>query len=183
MMLNQRGKDDFACRRTRVSELYRQGRTIPEIAQIVSAEFRPGRPLLSRASIYKDIRIIREEWRTDRLANFEAKVDAELARLDLIEMAAWEGWERSHGKFVSVSEKQGVEGVEVTTKTEPLAGDARFLDQINKVVAKRCELMGLNAPTKIDAGLEGVAAVLMSRITKLDNPDPVANGDSPEPTP
>ena len=140
---------------TRIGELYMQRKTLRQISEIVSPEFRPDGPIYSDQAIRKHILKIRQEWRTSRVDNYEAKIDLELSRIDLLEASALAAWERSKGKYVTVTEKDSESGKEVTRKIETLAGDPRFLDQALKCVNKRCELLGLDAPKR----------------TSLENPD------------
>jgi len=125
--------------------LYLQGKTQRQIAGVIAEKFGFG---WTQYSVHKDLKALRAEWRSARLSTFEAKVNAELAILDQLEMEAWAGWERSVGTYITESTKNGKDGIEVTTKTEELAGDPRFLDQVQNCVKKRCEILGLNAPVK-----------------------------------
>jgi hypothetical protein len=126
-----------------------------------------------------DLRELRKEWRESALLDFHARKAQELADVDQIEAAAWEAWERSHGetrimttkttaivvepkasrkrsKFAEehfpeddLTDGGGFE-TEATERVEYLAGDARFLEVALKCVEKRCKILGLDAPVKVD---------------------------------
>ncbi len=68
----------------------------------------------------------------------EAKAK-ELARVDHLEREYWEAWERSVGEHRTK-----------TLKTEEINGDPRYLSGIQWCINKRCELLGLDAPSKTD---------------------------------
>ena len=134
--------------RPKVVKLYLEGLTQRQIGKEVG---------LTQSSISKLIQASLRNWQESELANVEQYVRDELERLAIIEARAWEGWERSCEDAVRVTTKAievepkdkeaaKIPGVERTTTREGQAGDARFLEVALKCVAKRCALLGLDAP-------------------------------------
>ena len=157
-MINVRQAKILESRLHREAELYRQGKTFGEIAAVVTAEFRtPEEKPFSFKTIAKDMARIRAEWRTSRIADFDAKIDKELAVIDHLEAEAWAGWQRSIGKVKVTTQKTTAEGEETTVRTEHQAGDPRFLAQVDSCVDKRCRILGLYAAIKTQMELTGEA--------------------------
>jgi hypothetical protein len=160
-----RAQTKLESRRFRVSELYVAGRSMRDIREMMVAE---GYARLSLVMLYKDIKWMRVHWRTGALRNFDEAKSQELARIDQIETEAWRNFEQSRGWHTVTTDRTGGDNPETTTRREKLCGDPRYLQVALNCVAKRCEIMGLNAPTKIDQGLDSVVAILTSRITKFE---------------
>lgn len=93
-------------------------------------------------SIYKDMQLARKIWRkrNDRAA--ESLVAEEIAKLDRIEQAAWDGWEKSQQDAVEVSEDVTADGKKSTSKkTKGQAGGAQYLTVALACVDKRCKML------------------------------------------
>lgn len=73
-------------RRQRVATLYVSGRTQTEIARLCSVE---------QGTISKDLAAIRLQWKAEAIVDFEERLLVELAKIDQLEMIAFEAWERS----------------------------------------------------------------------------------------
>jgi hypothetical protein len=73
-------------RRKVVSDLYLKGKTQWEIAKVVGRD---------QGTVSEDLKAIRKEWAEKTLADFSEAKAEELAKIDLIESAAWEAWMRS----------------------------------------------------------------------------------------
>lgn len=73
-------------RHKREMELYLHGKTLQAIAEIVG---------VTRATVCRDISKMRLAWKAAAIVDFEEKLDLEIAKIDVIEMTAWEGWDRS----------------------------------------------------------------------------------------
>ncbi len=148
-------------RRALVSELYRKGNSLNQVTAIISEKLRPGAKPYCKATICADLKRIRQEWRTARLSNMDEKVEHELAVIDQAEAAAWEGWERSIGKYTVKTQEtgggpQGPVNKE-SIKTEHLAGDPRFLQMVQDCIDKRCKILGLYAAIKSEVDVTGKA--------------------------
>lgn len=138
-----------------VAEMYLKGRTMADIADELGASIN---------MVNYDLREVRKRWRTSAVRDFDAHREEQLARLDLIEAAAWREWERSCDDYHKRVE-QGDELVEpmvdddgenveaptkfVRTETGGQTGDPRYMNVILSTVERRCKLLGLDAPTKV----------------------------------
>ncbi len=130
-------------RRGRVVELYLQGRTQGEIAVELKVD---------RTTLWRDLEVVRQEWLADRIKGYDRLKQIELQRIDRVEAAAWEGYERSCEDAVTVKEtisgKSDDSGsTETTTKGQ--AGNPSFLQIIIGCSRERRTLLGLDAPTKV----------------------------------
>lgn len=118
---------------------------------------------LSFQQVHYDIKLIFEEWKEQKAAFLETKIELELAKLDKIESECWEAWERSkEGKQKTVIEGGLLQGGAMSggelrlREIETTFGDTKFLDIIQKCMDRRAALLGLNAPTKIMTASVGV---------------------------
>jgi hypothetical protein len=150
-------------RRNVVESLYLQGHSLRYIGRELSVDPK---------TVLKDINAIREEWRSQRVQKLDDEINHQLAKYDLIETQAWIGWERSLKNAV---EKVAEEG---ETKDGPYqkrrrknvlqSGDPRFLKIIDDVLASRRQLLGLNAPSKVE-----MTSVIKSVEVEVKTPDDV----------
>ena len=133
-------------RRERVAVLYLQGWSQRRIGQELHC---------TQSCVSKDLEVLRKQWLETSLRNFDEAKALELAKLDMIEAEAFEGWQRSCQPGVSVKEKavkikdSGLPGVETETTTRHQSGDPNFLKVIQICVDKRCAILGLDAPKKL----------------------------------
>lgn len=149
-------------RRARVWQMYAgEGKNQMEIAIALN---------VNQSHISRDITAARASLRTDMRGNYEIWFAKELAICDHEESlacerreTALEAWKRSQGLYTttvrkgapdSKSKKLDVE--EVTEKEENLNGDPRFLraaedasQRIGYWHERRCKLLGLDAPLKV----------------------------------
>ena len=108
---------------------------------------------VSRAQVGHDLKAIRKAWRESAIRDFDELQSEQLAKIDMLEAEAWAGWDRSVGaKQRSVSERTEGDG-ETTAHTRlerwEDAGDPRFLAQVEKCIARRCAILGLDAPREM----------------------------------
>lgn len=83
-------------RKAKVAKLYLEGKAQWEIAELVGS---------TQPTVSKDLAEIREQWQESYKEAFSEKVAVELAKIDKVEAAAWEGWYRSCGDVVTRSKK------------------------------------------------------------------------------
>ena len=168
---NHKNRDDeFAPKRTPaqirkdridISRLYVQGYTSSYIAHWIS-ENRDY--TLSSSTIRADIKNIIEEWREQYLPDIDTMKVAELARIDSVIREAWEGWYSSRKEKESTETERTLQETKAHArgtvavpifeesksklKTENRDGDARFLEVIDKCIARRCKILGIEAPSR-----------------------------------
>lgn len=129
---------DVSRRKTRAAELYVQGWTHLRIGEDLD---------LSRQRVTELLAEVRREWQEARIANFDEKVDRELAKLDRIESEAWAAWARSQQaaeeEQKEITEGTGSRSKKVRTKKRWQYGDPRFLELVQGCIEKRCRMLGL----------------------------------------
>jgi hypothetical protein len=133
-------------RRARAAELYVRGWTQQRIADHLN---------VTQQAVCRALKLIRREWRAARLRNYDQLVDEQLPRIDAIEAAAWDGWERS--------------------RAAGGAGNVRFLAVALNCVERRCKLIGADAPTKVNLG--DLDRLIDEQLARLAGPT-----DGPRPT-
>jgi len=126
-----------------VARLYLTGQTQAAI----------GRQLgVSQNQISYDLRIVRERWLASSIRDFDELKAQELAKIDQVEAEFWAAWERSQ-RVKQVTSTKRKEGKDASTEAgvtkQEQAGDPRMLDGVLKCINKRCEILGLNAPSKL----------------------------------
>ena len=161
-------KARIASRRVRVAELLLQGKTYRQIAAELKVK--------STKTIFDDVEGVIAEWKAEQKHNVDAWVALELSKVGRIEEQSWSAWERSQRDAetiatetatVTIRAGRGHDSVEVpalsnkeTRTRKGQVGDPRFLDAALKCVVKRCELLGLDRPKKLDLG-NGTVVFLM----------------------
>jgi len=127
-------------RRALVAEHYLEGLTQSQIARELG---------VSQGTVSHDLKAIRQQWQASANRDFDEAVGIELAKLDKVEREAWKAWNRSlePAESTRVMQQAGNKRAEKTTRQQH--GDPRFLEQIQRCIAARRALLGLDAPTRI----------------------------------
>lgn len=136
-----------------ISSLYCKGKYQSEIAEIIG---------VSQPQIAYDLQEIHKRWREASAHNINEAKQRELTRIDNLERAAWESFERSKETFVSTTNETESKGERdkdnkpiaskgrVSKRTEERYGDPRFLMVVKECIDKRCKILGLDAPLKVE---------------------------------
>lgn len=138
-------------RKTKVAKLYLEGKAQWEIGELVG---------VTQPTVSKDLAEIREEWKRQYADDFSEKVNLELAKIDLVEQRAWEGWYRSCGDVVTRTRKveKGLRTPPKNTPGEPAslvpiktliemskkgqAGNPSFLAEVRACIDMRLKILG-----------------------------------------
>jgi predicted transcriptional regulator len=132
--------------RRAISRLYLQGMYQADIAEKLG---------LSQPTVSRDIQLLIDEWKIERVYDINEAKARELAKVDNLELEYWEAWKRS----LENAEKQVQKAVKVgkaqqrqeAQKTiEGQSGNPAFLRGIEWCINKRCEILGIDAPQKIE---------------------------------
>lgn len=132
------------------------------LEQLVNAEYLKGKPQaviadelgISQPTVSRYLKRVADYCRKIYTAEFKELLLKELQKLDLLEMEAWGAWKKSCADAEKEVQKvKGVKGtiapdLEQTKSKEGQSGDPRFLETVMKCIAKRCELLGVEAPKK-----------------------------------
>jgi hypothetical protein len=124
---------------------------------------------ISVSTVRKDMRAIREQWREDRLRDWNERVEEELAKLDLAEQEAWRAVAVAQRPKTVIRrvqrpiEERDSEGnavlrmrmVEEVEQTTPGGADLNALNTLLKIMERRARLLGLDQPERL--ALEGEA--------------------------
>lgn len=143
-----------------ISGLYLKGWTHQRIAEYISKD--PDRPYaLVRQTISTDMRKIRAMWAENATADIQELINKQLAALDNLEAELWEAYERSKGnaesstvvtREKSAGDKDAAAAVErtATINTKGQVGDVAYLNAIERVIGRRCAILGITTPTKLE---------------------------------
>ena len=150
-------------RRTRVAEQWMRGIPQYRIAQVEGVD---------RPTVCRDLEKIRQDWKEQRAASYDVRLDEEVARINRLERIATEAWERSC-LTAEVRKAEVVKGrvnkdgaplpdIQRTSKVEhSQVGDPRFLERIAWCIETRLKLLGnLQGVVDLDKIMESWRAVL-----------------------
>lgn len=136
-------KDIVADRRSVVAKLYLQGMWQTDIAAQVG---------VTQQQVSKDLVIIREKWKQSTISDYSAKVDEELAKINLLEQEYYDAWNRSKKEFVSKSTKRRKPADSKTykisekqKKVEERNGNPQYLQGVQWCIDQRCKILGIPA--------------------------------------
>ena len=138
-------------RRRRVAAMYLQGMSQWEI----------GRQLgVTQQCVAKDVQALEKEWLASAVVAIDGAKAKELARIDRLERVAWRAWRRSCRRKERAStrvEKKLAQDAQqaktVTSKqTELRDGNPEYLKRVEWCISKRCELLKLNPPQRLEHG-------------------------------
>jgi Putative ATPase subunit of terminase (gpP-like) len=149
---------DILNRRQQVAQLYLQNWTQAQIADQLGVR---------QPTISEDLKQIREQWRESGVRDFNEAREQELQKIDLLEREAWDAWQRSKKPMQSAT----VDGEGTRSRTKKTmrnqVGDPRFLDQVNKCIAQRRAILGLDAlPSFSEQGTD-VSITVDARIARV----------------
>lgn len=143
----QRSRAQIERDRRRIADLYLQGWLQVDIAEELG---------VTTATVSRDLTQLHDEWQHSSLMDFNEARSQELARIDRLEREYWLAWARS----LEDSETLVQEGVmdatrqllpkKVVKTAKGSVGDARFLAGVQWCIAKRCEILGLDAMAKAE---------------------------------
>ena len=134
-----------------MADLYLKGWIQADIAEEIG---------MSQQTVSNDIKALQQDWLNSALVDFNEAKSQELAKIDRLEREYWQAWERSCEDAETVTEKarasRGAEkpdSVEKTKQAKGQAGDPRFLNGIQWCIERRCKILGIDAPKRIEAML------------------------------
>ncbi len=144
MPVKRAKKHEILQRRSSVAELYLKGWTQVDIARHVGVR---------QPTISSDLATLHRQWRESSLRDFDAIREAQLQKLDHLEREAWAAYDRSAGtrqrkRFVV---RDGVKISELEQWED--SADPRFLKIVQDCIVKRCELLDIKAPLRMNLRL------------------------------
>jgi hypothetical protein len=112
---------------------------------------------LSYKTVSLDVSFLLKQWYAERIHDITNQKLIELTKIDLLEQTYWDAWEKSAQNHKKVINKaRGTIGSKTPdhqeiTETEMIEyGEPRYLQGIERCIDKRCKLLGLDAPIKME---------------------------------
>lgn len=127
--------------RRNISRLYLQGKIQAEIAHELK---------LSQPTVSREIKLLIEEWKQERVYDINEAKARELAKLDNLESEYWMAWKRSQQDSQKQTSGMMATGHVDYTVKEGQTGDPRFLDGVANCIKQRCAILGVEAPKKLE---------------------------------
>jgi len=140
--------------RARIAEWYLKGKTQAWIATELSRIYYPDRAPISQQQISLDMKAIIQGWKEVALKDVVELRQAELEKVNRMENEYWDAWERScANKQTKAARKRLGKDADAGNTVQSVTDESRdgnpaFMAGIQWCINKRCELLGLNAPTK-----------------------------------
>ena len=152
----RRNKAEIERDRRRIADLYLHGWLHADIAKDIG---------VAQSTVSRDLVALHGEWKKSALLDFNEAKARELAKVDRLEREYWEAWERSKQgqKRTTVKGRGGSEDDEPTHKEKSVTldegtGDPRFLQGVQWCIDRRCKVLGVDAPQKLEhTGKDGGA--------------------------
>lgn len=152
-LVNLQGLEEMKL--AQIASLHLRGHSVVEIA---------GEMNQTKAQIQAGLDKLRGRWASVSLMDIDAAVAVTLEEIEQLKTEYMEAWLRSIGSEVVMR------GMRMVS-----AGDAAFLDGVMKCIDRKCKLLGLDSPIKIDitaqvramaiaAGLDPDAAVVEAQL-------------------
>jgi len=130
--------------RARIATLVLQGREHAEIALELG---------VSRQQVTYDLKVIKDRWASRTTMDLDQAKADELVKIDRLERTYWDAWElQCTPQVYRAVDGDGnpiLGGEEVQV---PQTGDPKLLAGILSCIDRRCKLLGLDAPIKLDPG-------------------------------
>lgn len=164
-----------------VAERYLRGEYQSTIAEALGVD---------RSTISRDLAAIRRAWLASAVRDFDEAKAQEIAKIDAVEREAWAAWSRStEDREVATQEEindpitytdaKGVPQTKnktrrrATLRREGQTGAAVFLDVVLRCIAKRCEILGLDAPKRFVIDWDNVTEEQEDRLARGEPPEKV----------
>lgn len=131
-----------------VADLYATGWRQADIAEHLG---------MTTERVSKTIVKVRQRWLENQTMDFAVRQAVELEKLDRLESELWEAWEKSKKGLKKKISSDLLRSTPRGDQTERLSateeldqpGEVKYLELIAKIVAQRCKILGLDAPTVI----------------------------------
>lgn len=132
------------------ADLYCRGWTQQAIADEIHVE---------RSIISDDIKAILKRWRESAILDFNDAVCDELARVRHLEAVAWDDYYASGGEETTTTVESTTEGSYAGSRRtgqrkRTRMRDPRFLTTVQWCIERRCKLLGLDAPERLEARVQ-----------------------------
>lgn len=143
-MGRQRDPAQIARDRRRIADLYLRGALQSAIAAEVGVD---------QSTVSRDLKALHEEWLQSTLVDINEAKARELAKIDALEREYWAAWVRSQEDAVTetTETRTGIHGYDRNvTQRVGQAGGAQYLAGVQWCISKRCQILGLDEPQRIE---------------------------------
>jgi len=145
------------------TELYLKGKYQVEIAEEIG---------ITQQQVGYDLRIIQKRWIKETILNLDQHRIKELGKIDQLEREAWDAWEKSKDESnVKITYAKGLtqdkEGkltsssLDKTNKVEDGNGNPKYLEIVLKCIERRCKMLGIDAPAKVEHSGDGKNPIII----------------------
>lgn len=121
--------------------LYQQGHSTRAISRNLG---------IRRGDVVQYIAEARREWMAERRDAINDVMVDQLQKLDLLEQRAWDAMERSGTRAKITTTTDGPDGATISVKEFDQCEDPRYMAVIVQIIAKRCEILGINSAVKVE---------------------------------
>ena len=134
-----------------VSTRYAQGASQAEIAEELN---------VTQQHISQVLKKVLDKWTLSNIADIDKIKREELNKLNFLELEYMQAWERSKlnaEKSITKAESSNPTKPEKYTKqkvSEGQCGDPRYLEGVERVIKRRCEIIGIDAAKKADINIK-----------------------------
>lgn len=157
---------EIAQRRQQVAERYLRGEYQSAIASSLGVD---------TATVSRDLAAVRAAWLASAVRDFDAAKAQELAKIDEVERAAWQAWERStQNKEVAIQEAgEDKKLKKAVLRKEGQSGNPAFLNTILTCIERRCAILGLDAPKRFVIKWDELTEEQIDRLAAGEPPEKV----------
>lgn len=116
---------------------------------------------INQSTVSRDLASLRQIWRDSAVRDFDELVAEQLAKIDALEAEYWQAWQRSVTVKETIRNESGENSKgpwnKSVTAREVLLGDPSYLAGVERCIAARCKLLGLDKPAKseVEISTEG----------------------------
>lgn len=145
-----------------ITEMYLKGYSCRVIAARLCEHVKNPKYLTYR-QVNNDINAILKQWHNDRITDINKQKTIELEKIHKLEQEYWRAWEKSIEDFEKKSKKlKGSVGLdrdgkpkspseqEISTTEMISMGNPAYLAGIERCIERRCKILGIDAPQKMD---------------------------------
>ena len=142
-MGRRRDAAEIARDRRRAADLYLQGWLQADIAADLGVD---------PSTVSRDLKALQAGWLESALIDFNEAKAQELAKVDRLEREYWEAWVRSREDAETIRQEGNpkADPTKVVKTSKGQVGDVKFLNGVQWCIDKRCKIMGIDAPQKVE---------------------------------
>lgn len=145
MSAEDRSESQKAKHLAEIASRYLKGETQAAIANALG---------INQSTVSRDLAALRMVWRESATRDFDELVAEQLAKIDALEAEYWQAWQRSVTTKETIRNESGENAKGPWTKSatsrEVLIGESSYLVGVERCIAARCKLLGLDKPAKAE---------------------------------